>query len=71
MQAEEIESLTKLVAEKDAELAVSKRSIKSFKRAVGLLVDRGKQKKSKTALSSGAEGSVTQQIKRLSKEGNS
>ena len=69
-QAAEIERLTKLVAEKDAELAMSKRSVKSYKRAVGLLVEGGNHKKTKTVLSSGAAGGVTQQIKRLSKEGN-
>ena len=67
-QATEIERLTKLLADKETELAMSKKSVKSYKRAVELLVEGGggNNKKTKKAVSNDA----TQQVKRLTKEGN-
>ena len=67
-QATEIERLTKLLADRDKELGMTKKSVKCYKRAVELLVEGGggNHKKTKKALSSGA----TQQVKRLTKEGN-
>ena len=60
----EIERLTKLLADKETELGMSKKSVKSYKRAVE--GGGGNNKKTKKAVSNGA----TQQVKRLTKEGN-